>query len=107
MTAAHTERDRWIATARAWALSFAALALGLVVPPLPLIRRRAYHSAGILALLWAGVLVVFFFIFYGPAALAHLGLWLLASIGMLRPHRLARIEASLARKPTEDALNSA
>jgi hypothetical protein len=78
-------------------LDIGAAALGLMVPPLPLVRRGAWSLALAAALLWIGALYVFFTHYAGPGFLAHLGLWVLAVVGMCAPHRLAHLEARVRR----------
>lgn len=79
------------------ALSIAAAIGGLAVPPLPLVRRHAWTLALGATILWLVALYVFFVHFAGPGALAHLGLWFLAVLGMCTPRCLARFEAWVRR----------
>jgi len=70
---------------------------GLVVPPLPLVRRGAWALALVTTVLWLAALYVFFVHFAGPGVLAHLGLWFLAVVGMCAPRRVSRLEALMRR----------
>ena len=83
--------------AGALALSAAAILLGLAVPPLPLLRRGALRLALLAAAVWILFLVIFFFVAFGPGLLGHIALWIAASIAMLLPKRLVKLEASLPR----------
>jgi len=77
------------------ALSVAAAIFGLVVPLLPLARRRAWWLAGIAALIWLAALYVFFAHFAGPGFLAHMALWFAAVLGMAQPLRLKKLDQGL------------
>ena len=81
----------------ALAFSISAVVAGLVVPPLPLVRRSAWALALAVTALWFAALYVFFARYAGPGFLAHLSLWFLAVIGMCMPDRLARLELAIRR----------
>jgi len=78
-------------------LTLMAAVAGLILPPLPLVRRSAWGVALVVTVLWLGALYVFFAHFAGPGFLAHLGLWFLALVGLCAPRRLARLEAQVRR----------
>ena len=79
------------------ALGFAAALLGLAVPVLPLLWRRAFHVAALFGAVWLILLIVFFCYFAGVGFLGHLALWALACAAMLAPVFLAAQEAILLR----------
>ena len=81
----------------ALALTVTAAIAGIVLPPLPLIRRGAWGLALGLSVLWLGALYVFFARFAGPGFLAHVALWCLALAGLCAPRALARLEAKARR----------
>ena len=83
--------------AQALALSLGAALFSLVVPVLPLVRRRAWHIAGLFAVAWLGALVIFFELWVGIGFLGHLGLAVLATVAMMLPKHLAQWDAVVAR----------
>lgn len=78
-------------------LSIGVALLGLIVPPAPVVYRRAFHTAAVMALLWIGALVIFFTLWAGIGFLGHMGLWFFGALGLALPGRLAWIERQLAR----------
>jgi len=81
--------------AGALALSVAAILLGLIIPPLPLLRRGATRATLLATAAWLILFIVFFFVAFGPALLGHLGLWFATSLAMLFPKRLQQLEAAI------------
>lgn len=92
MTTAPSAQRRLLPGA-GFALSVVATLAGLVLPPLPLLRRGAWCLGLVVAVLWLVALYIFFARFAGPGFLAHIGLWFVAFVGMCVPRRLARMEA--------------
>jgi len=88
-----------VARGAALAFSIAAATGGLVLPPLPLVRRGAWALALTMTVLWFCALYVFFAHYAGPGFLGHIALWLLALVGMCAPRRLAALETRIRRLP--------
>lgn len=66
-------------------LSLILLIIGLILPPIIVLRHRAWSLAGIFTLIEITLAFVFFYIFVGPAILGLGLLWLIAAICLFRP----------------------
>jgi asparagine N-glycosylation enzyme membrane subunit Stt3 len=79
------------------ALTILAGFAGFACPVLPFLRRRAWHCAGLVGLIWAALVAIFFLRAAGAAFVCHMGLAILGAIALTLPRALDRLEKGLSR----------